>query len=81
LDTPEDDLYHKPTLVSYYERHNADVRDYFRHKKNLIEINVARKGDYQRLCEFLGKTPAAEDFPCLNASAPLLDESRLNSRN
>ena len=33
--TPEDDIYHEPTLISHYERHNADVRDYFRRKSNL----------------------------------------------
>ena len=74
LNPPEDDAYHKPTLVSYYERHNADVRDYFRRKSNFLEINVSDKGAYSRLCEFLGKAPVAEDFPWLNASSPLVDE-------
>jgi len=74
VNTPEDDIYHKPTLVSYYERHNADVRDYFRRKSNLLEINVSDKEAYRKLCQFLGKKPAAEDFPWLNASSPLRDE-------
>lgn len=73
LNTPEDDIYHKPTLVSYYERHNTDVRDYFRSKSNLLEINVADKGAYKRLCRFLGKETVTEDFPWLNASSPLRD--------
>lgn len=70
-DTPEDDVYHKATLASYYERHNADVRDYFRHKSNFLEINVSAGGDYGRFCKFLGKEPVADDFPWLNPSAPL----------
>lgn len=71
VNTPEDDIYHRPTLVSYYERHNADVRDYFRSKSNFLEINVSAKGAYRNLCQFLEKEPVAEDFPWLNASAPL----------
>lgn len=69
--TPEDDIYHKPTLVSYYERHNADVRDYFRRESNFLEINLSDKAAYERLCKFLGKEPIAEDFPWLNPSSPL----------
>ena len=74
VNTPEDDVYHKPTLISYYERHSTDVRDYFRHKSNLLEINVSDKEAYKRFCHFLGKEPVAEDFPWLNASSPLRDE-------
>ena len=75
VNTPEDDVYHKPTLVSYYERHNADVRDYFRHKSNLLEINVAARGAYKTFCDFLGRKPVAEDFPWLNPSSPLKNDS------
>ena len=74
VNTPDDDVYHKPTLISYYERHNADVRDYFRRKSNLLEINISDKEAYRKFCQFLGKKPTAEDFPWLNASSPLLDE-------
>lgn len=71
--TPEDDLYHKPSLISHYDRHNADVRDYFRRKSNLLEINLSVEGDYGRLCKFLGKEPVGDDFPWLNASSPLTE--------
>lgn len=77
VNTPEDDIYHKPTMVSYYERHNDDVRDYFRRKSNLLELNVSDHGSYMRFCDFLGKEPVAEDFPWLNASSPLSEESRI----
>lgn len=66
FNTPEDDVYHKPTLISYYERHNADVREYFRVKKNFIELNVSEKGAYKAMCDFLGKKPVTDDFPWLN---------------
>lgn len=65
-DTPEGDIYQKPTLVSSYDRHNKDVRDYFRFKSNLLEVNLANNGHYARLCEFLDKEPVAENFPHLN---------------
>ena len=74
LNTPEDDVYHKPTLTSYYERHNANVTDYFRGKHNLLKINLADKGAYGEFCRFLGKSPVADDFPRLNPSLPLSEE-------
>ncbi|SRR6266404_1682501 len=66
--TPEDDIYHKPTMLSHYDRHNSDVRDYFRFKSNLLELNLSDKDAYKRFCDFLGKEPAAAGFPWLNAS-------------
>lgn len=66
----EEDIYDKPRLVSYYDRHNRDVRDYFRSKSNLLEINVSDKGAYRKFCDFLGKEPIAEGFPWLNSSLP-----------
>lgn len=81
LNTPEDDIYHKPTLAAYYERHHANVTDYFRGKHNLLKINLADKGAYPEFCRFLGKTPVADDFPRLNPSLPLIaeDENRISS--
>lgn len=73
--TPEDDVYHKPTMVSHYDRHNADVRDYFRFKSNFLELNVSANGAYQTMCRFLGKEPVAEGFPWLNASSPLTEDN------
>jgi hypothetical protein len=66
----EDDIYHKPTLVSYYDRHNADVRDYFRVKSNFLEINLSDKAAYKKFCDFLRREPVAEDFRRLNAAPP-----------
>jgi hypothetical protein len=72
----EEDIYNKPRLVSYYDRHNSDVRDYFRSKSNLLEINVSDKAAYGKLCDFLGKEPIAEGFPRLNSSLPSLASNR-----
>lgn len=65
--TPEDDPYHHDTLVSVYERHNADVRSYFEERPNdLLIINVAIQTDYTRLCEFLGQPKLRDSFPWAN---------------
>jgi hypothetical protein len=69
FNTPDGDPYHKPTLSRYYENHNYNVREYFRMKSNFIEVNISGKGDYQRLCSFLGKQPKGDDFPWENKTA------------
>ena len=66
----EEDIYNKSRLVSYYDRHNGNVRDYFRTKSNLLEINVSDKDAYGKFCEFLGREPIAAGFPWLNSSLP-----------
>lgn len=74
----DEDPYHKPLLVSCYDRHNSDVRDYFRGKSNLLEVNLSEKGAYEKFCKFLGKEHVAEDFPRLNASSPLANENAVS---
>ena len=66
----DEDIYDKPRLVSYYDRHNSNVRDYFRSKSNLLEINVSDRDAYGTFCDFLGKKPIAKGFPWLNSSLP-----------
>jgi len=63
-DLPGDDPYHKETLINHYNFHNQMVRDYFRNRpEDLLVLNVAEAGAYKKLCEFLGKTPVADEFP------------------
>ena len=65
--TPDTDPYHKSIMLAHYDRHLASVRDYFRHRSDkLIEVNIARDGEYLRLCRFLGKEPLGDSFPWLN---------------
>lgn len=70
-DSPEDDLYNETRLKTSYNNHNAQVKDYFRHKDNLLVINVSKAEDYGRFCEFLSLTPQAETFPWENKTASL----------
>lgn len=67
-DSPEDDPYHKGTLIEHYNAHNQAVRDYFKNRpSDFIEINVARKTDYRRLVEFIGADSSDDGFPWENS--------------
>jgi hypothetical protein len=65
----ESEPYHKPSLLNFYETHNDSVRDYFKWRGNMIEINLDRPGDYRRLCKFLEREPIGDGFPRLNRSS------------
>lgn len=65
--TPEDDPYHKDTMISVYEGHSTDVKSYFSNRPDdLLVINVGNPHDYRRLCEFLGRAPLRDSFPWYN---------------
>ena len=71
--TLENDPYEHDTLVAHYDRHNQTVVDYFQHRRDdLLVLNVAKPGAYRRLCEFLGKPSAQEDFPWKNKTSDQL---------
>lgn len=56
--------YDKNKLISSYEKHNKEVKEFFKEKENFITVNVSNDDDYQRLCKFLNK-PISKDskFP------------------
>jgi hypothetical protein len=61
---PDGDPYNKEGLVQAYESHNARVQEYFRDRPtDLLAIDVAAHGSYQRFCDFLGKPPQGRGFP------------------
>jgi hypothetical protein len=65
--TPEEQPYHKQTMISHYERQNASVVEYFRMRPNdLLVLNLSDKGGYQRLCGFLGVQSDQTEFPWEN---------------
>ena len=65
--TPDDDPYNKEILISEYERHNETVIDYFRHRPDdLLVLNVAEEGAFQKLAGFLGKKSNRTEFPWRN---------------
>ena len=78
--TPEDDPYHKETLIAQYQQHNEDVLQYFKNRKDdLLVLNVAGKDSALNLFRFLKVPPLYTDFPWLNRTAAI-PTGRLGSR-
>ena len=65
--TPKDNPYQKDFLIQSYIEYNKSVKNYFEHRsKDLLILNVARKGAYRKLCEFLNQPVTREEFPWQN---------------
>lgn len=65
--TPENDPFNKEALIASYNAHNNAVKEYFRHRPNdLLVLNVAEDGAYDRLCRFLDKPVIGRSFPWEN---------------
>lgn len=66
---PKIALYDEHAYKDHYMRDNDEKRTYFKNRPNdFIEINLAIKEDFQRLCEFLSVETTIKDFPWLNQS-------------
>jgi hypothetical protein len=65
--TPEEDPYEKQVLNEFYIQYNKGVIEYFKQRpKDLLVLNVAEKGAYKMLCEFLNIENQKENFPWEN---------------
>jgi len=62
----DDDLYNRAAMVGAIQRHNEDVRHFFKGKNNFIEISVENAPDYQKLAAFLEIPTTGTAFPHLN---------------
>jgi hypothetical protein len=63
----DDNPYDKEMLINHYEKHNNDVKTYFKDRPNdLLVINVSEIGAYQKLCSFIGISSENKDFPWVN---------------
>lgn len=77
--TPEEDLYNKEMLIAKYNAHNSAVLEYFRHRPgDLLVLNVAKDGAYDRLCQFLDKPAMSRSFPWENRTADM-EEKRVRN--
>jgi hypothetical protein len=66
-DVPSEDPYNKEILIKHYQDYNNSVKEYFRHRPDdLLVLNVAGKGAYQKLCDFLVVESDREEFPWKN---------------
>lgn len=62
-----DILENRDYLCERYERHNADVRDYFRDRPEKLLVACWERGDgWQELCRFVGSPVPASEFPHVN---------------
>lgn len=65
--SPEDDPYNEMALKDFYNRYNLTAVEYFRDRPDdLLVINVAEKGAYQKFADFLGVKSTAREFPWEN---------------
>jgi hypothetical protein len=67
LNVPDEDLYNKDILIESYKMHNKIIIDYFNFRKeDLLVLNVAEEGSYEKLCHFLNRKCELKDFPWEN---------------
>ncbi|KPP97293.1 MAG: hypothetical protein HLUCCA01_12720 [Bacteroidetes bacterium HLUCCA01] len=65
--TPENDPYNKEMLIEYYNNHNQNILEYFRHRPDdLLVINISEKGSYKKFCKFLNIDALRDEFPWKN---------------
>lgn len=71
-DTPEDNPYEKEAMIKSYIDYNQSVIEYFRHRPDdLLILNVAEAGAFQKLCDFLGKKAHTSNFPWENKTSEI----------
>jgi hypothetical protein len=65
--TPVDDPYNRDIMIGHYNRYNQSVKDYFKERSgDLLVINLAENGAYQRFVEFIGVQSVFSNFPWEN---------------
>lgn len=64
-DSPPDDPYHRDTLISHYERHVRTVTEYFRHRDDLLVLDIGADGARQDMCAFLDLPHDGSEFECM----------------
>jgi hypothetical protein len=65
--TPEDDLYNKEILIKHYNDYNESVINYFRNRPHdLLILNVAERGAFKKLTDFLNIKSNLTEFPWKN---------------
>lgn len=60
---------HEDRYRTVYDRHNADVRAYFRDRPgDLLEMNLSQGDGWEALCGFLGRPVPEAPFPTSNTA-------------
>ena len=59
---------HKKIFVDRYNKHNQDVKEYFKNRQeDLLIIDIGEKDSIQNICNFLGKSSNYKNMPHKNA--------------
>ena len=70
--TEQDDPFDKDRLISIYEKHNKDVKEYFKNRQqDLLIINVAQSNSYSKFCNFIGVKSKKRNFPWANKTSEI----------
>lgn len=65
----EDTVFNKELYIAYYEKHNAQIMEYFKYRPNdLLVINLSDQSAMESLCDFLGVKYTGQVMPHLNKS-------------
>lgn len=65
--TTEEDPYNKQIMCAHYEKHNADVIEYFKDRPgDLLIINLSDPTSYKRFVDFIGVDSPYTNFPYEN---------------
>jgi len=64
---PDDNMYHKETMINHYNYYNEGVRSYFKGREpDLLVINVSKKDGSQKFIYFLQVDSPYDAFPWEN---------------
>ena len=65
--TDNDTPYDKEKLITYYEKRNQEIIDYFKDRPNdLLVINLSESNTYQKFCQFINVKSDKNTFPWEN---------------
>jgi hypothetical protein len=68
FNTPETNPYQKDLVIKSYVDYNNSVLDYFKDRADLLVLNLAETGSYDKFTSFLGKQSMFDNFLHLNKS-------------
>lgn len=58
--------HNRSACIEKYERHNQEVRDFFRGSERLLEVCWEKGDGWEVLCAFVGRPVPAQPFPKIN---------------
>lgn len=68
FNTPETNPYQKDLVIKSYIDYNNSVLEYFKDRNDLLVLNLAETGSYDKFTNFLGKKSTFNNFLHLNKS-------------